>query len=208
MFVLGGVVFCAWLEGAVVWLDGRLVWAWLVELFDAGAWVVLVPVPELDGWLAAFWPVADGDCVWAVLVEGVLCADPEEDGEVVDVDSCRCVVDGLKLVLGEDCAKAEVAMATTAVVAKNKRLFIGNLPNVDVDQPSTPHAVPIRENLANCRDRAGFFRRAGGLLLWRIRARRLKPAPRTSIRSQGWLYQDQKQALQPGHLWSTTEYPA
>jgi hypothetical protein len=29
-------------------------------------------------------------------------------------------------VLGEDWAKAEVAMATTAVVANNKRLFIFN----------------------------------------------------------------------------------
>ena len=36
--------------------------------------------------------------------------------------------------LGEDCANAEVAMATAAVVAKNKRLFIENLRNGDADQ--------------------------------------------------------------------------
>jgi len=48
-----------------------------------------VPVPELVVWPAALWPVDDGDCVWAELVEGLVCADPEgveEDG-VVEVES-------------------------------------------------------------------------------------------------------------------------
>ena len=68
----------------------------------------------------------------------MVCADPDEldegaeveaDGVEVDgvaVESCRCCgVDGFEPdVLGEDCAKAEVAIATAAVVAKNKRLFI------------------------------------------------------------------------------------
>jgi len=58
----------------------------------------------------------------AVLDDGV---EVEDDG-VVDVESCwRCVAGGLEFdVLGEDCANADVAMATAAVVAKNKRLFI------------------------------------------------------------------------------------
>ena len=56
-------------------------------------------------------------------------ADVEADGvdvEGVAVDSCRCCgVDEFEPdVLGEDCAKAEVAIATAAVVVKNKRLFI------------------------------------------------------------------------------------
>lgn len=88
---------CAWFEGGLVWL-GWLVCAWLVELFDVGACLVLVPVPELDVWPAALWPVDDGGCVWAEFVEGLVCADPEEglddgvdvdeDGAVVDVESC------------------------------------------------------------------------------------------------------------------------
>lgn len=68
----------------------------MVELFEAGACVVLVPLPELDDWPAAAWPVEDGDCVWAEFVEGLLCADPDEelgdvvedDGDVDDVESC------------------------------------------------------------------------------------------------------------------------
>ncbi|WP_349645136.1 hypothetical protein [Bradyrhizobium sp. Leo121] len=126
----GGLALCVW----VFVFEGKLVCAWLVELLEVGACVVLA-VPELDGWPAAVCPVDDGDCVWAELVEGLVCADPEdefddgveveEDG-VVDVESCwRCVADGLELdVLGEDCARAEVAIATAAVVAKSKRLFI------------------------------------------------------------------------------------
>ncbi|WP_311974129.1 hypothetical protein [Bradyrhizobium glycinis] len=105
-----------------------MVWAWFAELFAAGACVVLVPVPALD----------DGaDWVWAEFVDGLVCADPEgeledgidvEDDGAVEVESCwRCVAEGLELdVLGEDCAKADVAIATAAVVAKNKRLFIDN----------------------------------------------------------------------------------
>ena len=61
----------------------------MVELFEVGACVVLVPVPELVVWPAALWPVDDGDCVWAELVEGLVRADPEgveEDG-VVEVES-------------------------------------------------------------------------------------------------------------------------
>lgn len=66
------------------------------------------------------------------MLEGAVCAEPdefegvdvEEDG--ADVESfCCCVADGVELdVLGDDCANAEVARATAAVVAKNKRLFI------------------------------------------------------------------------------------
>ena len=54
------------------------------------------------------------------------CEDDEDDGVVADVVfCCGCVADGLELeVLGEDCARAEVAIATAAVVAKTKRLFI------------------------------------------------------------------------------------
>jgi len=49
-----------------------------------------------------------------------------EDGVVAEVESCgRCAVGEFELeVLGDDCANAEVAIATAAVVAKNKRLFI------------------------------------------------------------------------------------
>ena len=74
-----------------------MVWAWFVELFDEGACVVLVAVPELDDWPAALCPVGEGDCVWAELVEGLVCAVPddafdgvdiEDDG--VDVESCFC----------------------------------------------------------------------------------------------------------------------
>ena len=63
----------------------------------------------------------------------MVCADPDELDEGVDVAAdgvdvescCRCVVDGFELdVVGGDCAKADVAIATAAVVAKNKRLFI------------------------------------------------------------------------------------
>ena len=107
----------------------------MVELFDVGACVVLAPCPELVVWPAPLWLVEDGGCVWAEFVEGLVCAAPEEELEdgfdvdedgVVDVESrSRCVADGLELdVLGEDCAKAEVAKATAAVVANNKRLFI------------------------------------------------------------------------------------
>jgi hypothetical protein len=53
LFVLDGAVVCAWLDGVEVWPDGGLVWAWFVELFEDGACVVLVPVPELDDWPAA-----------------------------------------------------------------------------------------------------------------------------------------------------------
>jgi len=61
---------CAWLEGVVVWL-GWLVCAWLVELFDAGACAVLVPLPDPDGWLVALCPVEGGDCVWEELLSGL-----------------------------------------------------------------------------------------------------------------------------------------
>jgi hypothetical protein len=130
----GGLV-CAWFEGVAVWLAGGLVWAWLVDVPDPGA-VVLVAVFGLDAWPVAVWPVEDGACVWAELVEGLVCADPEaelddgadveDDGVVVDVESCwRGVADGLELdELGEDCASADVAIATAAVVARNRRLFI------------------------------------------------------------------------------------
>jgi len=73
-----------------------LVWAWFVELFEAGVCVVLVPLPELDDWPAAVWPVEDGDCVCAEFVEGLVCdpedaldgVDAEDDGGVVEVESC------------------------------------------------------------------------------------------------------------------------
>ena len=78
--------------------------------------------------------VEEGCCVWAEFVEGLLaCPDElddgvvdEEDGVVVEVESCgRCAVGEFEFeVLGDDCANAEVAIATAAVVAKNKRLFI------------------------------------------------------------------------------------
>lgn len=51
----------------------------MAELFEAGAWVALVPVPELDDWPAAVCPVDDGDCVWAEFVEGLACADPDDE---------------------------------------------------------------------------------------------------------------------------------
>nr|WP_306417034.1 hypothetical protein [Bradyrhizobium xenonodulans] len=80
----GGLV-CAWFEAGLAWLEGWLVCAWLVELFEVGACVVLVP--ELDVWPAALWPVDDGVCVWAEFVEGLVCADPEEElDDGVDVD--------------------------------------------------------------------------------------------------------------------------
>ncbi|WP_342712797.1 hypothetical protein AAFG13_17610 [Bradyrhizobium sp. B124] len=52
----------------------------------------------------------------------------EEDG-VVEVEACgRCAVGEFELeVLGDDWANAEVAIATAAVVAKKKCLFIWNL---------------------------------------------------------------------------------
>jgi len=68
------------------------------------------------------------------LVEGLLACPDElddgvvdvEDGVVVEVESCgRCAVGEFEFeVLGDDCANAEVAIATAAVVAQNKRLFI------------------------------------------------------------------------------------
>ena len=106
-----------------------MVWTWL----EVGASEALVPVLELEAGFAAFCPVEDGCCVWVEFVEGfVACPDElddgvvdDDDGVVVDVESCHCVVGGFELeVLGDDCAKAEVAIATAAVVAKNKRLFI------------------------------------------------------------------------------------
>lgn len=106
LFVFEGELVCAWFEGVVVWLDSWLVWAWLVELFEDGA--CAVPVPELDGWPAAFCPVDGGDWVWAEFVEGVeglVCADPDDElDEGVDVEDggdeescCRWVVVGLEL---------------------------------------------------------------------------------------------------------------
>ncbi|WGD51577.1 hypothetical protein QA641_40140 [Bradyrhizobium sp. CB1650] len=82
----------------MVWFEGWVVCACLVELFDVGAYVVFVPVPELDVWPAALWPVEDGGCAWAKFVEGLVCADSEEalddgvdvegDGGGADVESC------------------------------------------------------------------------------------------------------------------------
>ena len=73
-----------------------MVWAWFVELFEAGACVVLVPVPELDDWPAPVCPVEDGDCVWAEFVEGFVCADPDEvllAGAEVEDDGSRTPAD-------------------------------------------------------------------------------------------------------------------
>ncbi|WP_349629731.1 hypothetical protein [Bradyrhizobium genosp. L] len=105
---------------------------------------MLVLLPEFGDWPAALWLVDEGDCVWAELVdEGFeVCGDPVgavlddvglvvEAGEfavegvgVVVESCCRCADGALVEVLGEDWAKAEVAMATKAVVTNNKRLFI------------------------------------------------------------------------------------
>ncbi|WP_245316854.1 hypothetical protein [Bradyrhizobium manausense] len=46
MFVLDGELVCAWFEGVALWLEGFRAWA--VELFEAGACNVLVPLPELS----------------------------------------------------------------------------------------------------------------------------------------------------------------
>ena len=126
MLVLDGELVWAWLAGVVVWPDGGLVCAWLVELFEAGACVVLVPVPELDD-----WPAVDGCCVRAEFAEGLVpdgldgVVDEDWGVVVVDVESCRCAVGEFEFeVLGDDCANADVAIATAAVVARNKRLFI------------------------------------------------------------------------------------
>ena len=48
----GGLVR-AWFEGVAVWLAGGLVCAWLVEVPEAGACVVLVAAFGLDVWPAA-----------------------------------------------------------------------------------------------------------------------------------------------------------
>jgi hypothetical protein len=71
------------------------------------------------------------------LAEGlVVCATPEDvvaedvgvvldEGAVVEVEFCCGVADGLELeLLGEDCAKAEVAIERAAVVVNSRRLFI------------------------------------------------------------------------------------
>ena len=63
----------------------------MVELFEAGACVVLVPVP--DGWPAAVWPLDDGDCVWAEFVDGLaFCADPEDELDGVEDEEGAVVV--------------------------------------------------------------------------------------------------------------------
>ncbi|WP_346657385.1 hypothetical protein [Bradyrhizobium monzae] len=56
----------------------------MAEVFEAGAWLVLVPVPELDDWPPAVCPVDDGD--WAEFVEGLVCADPDELFAGADVE--------------------------------------------------------------------------------------------------------------------------
>jgi hypothetical protein len=53
VFVFEEGLVCAWFEGVADWLVGCAVCAWLVELFELGAWVVLVPVPLFDVWPAA-----------------------------------------------------------------------------------------------------------------------------------------------------------
>jgi len=105
VFVFDGRLVYAWFEGVAGWL----VWAWR----EVGASVALVPVLEfVEGFVVCPDELDDG------VVD-------DDDGVVVDVESCRCVVGGFELeVLGDDCAKADVAIATAAVVAKNKRLFI------------------------------------------------------------------------------------
>ena len=46
----------------------------------------------------------------------------DEDGVVMDVESCRCAVGGFELeVRGDDCANADVAIAAAAVAAKIKK---------------------------------------------------------------------------------------
>jgi len=67
-----------------------------------------------------------GACVWAELFDDGVTVCAELRGGVVDVDSgCRCAAGGFELeVFGLDCANAEVAIATTALLTNNKRLFI------------------------------------------------------------------------------------
>lgn len=132
LFDAGGVALCVWLfDGEFVWawfagglaeLEGWVVWAWEGALLDgACALFVLVPVEagacaELDE-EAVVW--ADGP---AVVEDWVELGDA--DGVGVTAEFC-CVVVGAELdVLGADWAKADVAIATAAVVARNSCLFI------------------------------------------------------------------------------------
>ena len=63
----------------------------------------------------------DPEDVAAEDVDGVLA----DEGVAVEVELCCWVTDELEFeVLGEVCAKAEVAIATAAVVANIRRLFI------------------------------------------------------------------------------------
>jgi hypothetical protein len=91
-----------------------------------GAGACEVVVAEFDDGAGALCALEAGACVWAELFDEGFAVCAELRGAVVEVDSCcRCAAGGFELeVFGLDCANAEVANATAALLTNNKRLFI------------------------------------------------------------------------------------